>query len=275
MAIPNTKATLLSYCKRQLGYPVVEINVDDDQADDVMDDALQYFAEYHYDGTIRTYLKHQITTAEIAIQRANTNLTSSSSGGSDSGATTWSEGTNFIELPESVMSVIKVFPFNDKQTNNMFDLRYQLRLNDLYDLTSTSILYYEMVQQHLGMLDDILVGSPLLRHSKHGNRLYIDMDWEVNMENGEYILIECIRKMDPTTFTDIYNDVWLKKYATAKLKLQWGQNLIKFDGIQMPGGVTLNGRQLVDDAKEEITALEEEVRLGFELPVLDLSLIHI
>ena len=270
MAIPNTKATLISYCKRQLGFPVVEINVDDDQADDVIDDALQYFAEYHYDGTIRTYLKHQITDAEIAIQRANTNIVSSSSGGSDSGATTWKEGSNYLELPESIMSVIKVFPLHDKHTNSMFDLRYQLRLNDLYDLTSTSILYYEMVQQHLGMLDDILVGDPLLRYSKHGNRLYLDMDWENAIENAEWILIECIRKMDPTTFTDIYNDVWLKKYATAKLKLQWGQNLIKFEGIQMPGGVTLNGRQLVDDAKEEIQRLEEEVRLGYELPVLDM-----
>ena len=109
-----------------------------------------------------------------------------------------------------------------------------------------------------------------MRHSKHGNRLYIDMDWENNINKNEYILIECIRKQDPTTFTDIYNDVWLKKYATAKLKLQWGQNLIKFDGIQMPGGVTLNGRQLVDDAREEIQRLEEEVRLGYELPVLDI-----
>ena len=270
MATPTTKATLLSYCKRQLGYPVVEINVDDDQADDILDDALQFFHEHHYDGSIRAYLKHQITTAEIAIQRGDANVTSSTSGGSDSGATTWKEHTNYLELPESVMSVIKVFPLNDKKTNNMFDLRYQLRLNDLYDLTSTSILYYEMVQQHLGMLDDILVGSPFLRHSKHGNRLYIDMDWENSLNKNEYILIECIRKMDPTTYTDIYNDVWLKKYTTAKLKLQWGQNLIKFDGIQMPGGVTLNGRQLVDDAKEEIQRLEEEVKLGYELPVLDI-----
>ena len=141
MAIPNTKATLLSYCKRQLGYPVVEINVDDDQADDVLDDALQYFTEYHYDGTIRTYLKHQITQAEIDNQKTNANVVSSSSGGSDSGATTWLEGNNYIELPEAVMSVVKVFTFTDKSTNNMFDLRYQLRLNDLYDLTSTSILY--------------------------------------------------------------------------------------------------------------------------------------
>ena len=270
MAIPNTKATLLSYCKRQLGYPVVEINVDDDQADDVLDDALQYFTEYHYDGTFRTYLKHQITQAEIDNQKTNANVVSSSSGGSDSGATTWLEGNNYIELPEAIMSVVKVFTFTDKSTNNMFDLRYQLRLNDLYDLTSTSILYYEMVQQHLGMLDDILVGSPFMRHSKHGNRLYVDMDWTNNVAAGEYLLIECHRKQDPTTFTDIYNDVWLKRYATAKLKLQWGQNLIKFDGIQMPGGVTLNGRQLVDDAKEEIKKLEEEVRLVYELPVLDM-----
>ena len=266
MAIPNTKATLISYCKRQLGYPVVEINVDDDQAVDVMDDALQYFTEYHYDGTIRTYLKHQITQAEIDNQKTNANVVSSSSGGSDSGATTWLEGNNYIELPEAVMSVVKVFTFTDKSTNNMFDLRYQLRLNDLYDLTSTSILYYEMVQQHLGMLDDILVGSPLLRHSKHGNRLYIDMDWENSVENEEYILIECIRKMDPTTYTDIYNDVWLKRYATAKLKLQWGQNLIKFEGMQLPGGVTLNGRQLYDDANTEIERVEEEIQLKYQLP---------
>ena len=270
MATPTSKATLLSYCKRQLGYPVVEINVDADQADDIMDDALQFFNEYHYDGSLRTYLKHQITQTEIDNQKTNSNVTSSTSGGSDSGATTWLEGNNYIELPEAIMSVIKVFNFNDKSTNNMFDLRYQLRLNDVYDLTSTSILYYEMVQQHLGMLDDILVGSPFMRHSKHGNRLYIDMDWTNSISAGEYILIECIRKQDPTTYTDIYNDVWLKKYATAKLKLQWGQNLIKFDGIQLPGGVTLNGRQMVDDAKEEITKLEEDLRLGYELPVMDM-----
>ena len=269
MAIPATKAQLLSYCKRQLGAPVVEINVDDDQADDILDDAIQFFQEYHYDGTIRTYFKHQITQTEIDNQKTNSNVVSSSSGGSDSGGTTWQEGNNYIELPESIISVVRVLDISSS-TNNMFDLRYQLRLHDLYDLTSTSILHYEMVQQHLGMLDDMLVGSAFMRHSKHGNRLYIDMDWEVNMENGEYILIEAIRKMDPTTYTDIYNDVWLKKYTTAKLKLQWGQNLIKFDGVLLPGGITLNGRQLVDDAKEEIQRLEEEVRLGYELPVLDI-----
>lgn len=269
MAIPATKQQLLDYCKRQLGAPVVEINVDDDQADDILDDALQFFQEYHYDGTIRTYLKHQITQSEIDNQKTNSNVTSSTSGGSDNGGTTWLEGNNYIELPESVISVVRVLDISSS-TNNMFDLRYQLRLNDLYDLNSTSILHYEMVQQHLGMLDDMLVGSAFMRHSKHGNRLYIDMDWTANIAASEYIVIEAIRKMDPTTYTDIYNDVWLKKYTTAKLKLQWGQNLIKFDGITLPGGITLNGRQLVDDAKEEITQLEEELRLGYELPVMDM-----
>ena len=269
MAIPATKQQLLDYCKRQLGAPVVEINVDDDQADDILDDALQFFQEYHYDGTIRTYLKHQITQSEIDNQKTNSNVTSSTSGGSDNGGTTWLEGNNYIELPESVISVVRVLDISSS-TNNMFDLRYQLRLNDLYDLNSTSILHYEMVQQHLGMLDDMLVGSAFMRHSKHGNRLYIDMDWSANINAGEYIVIECIRKQDPTTFTDIFNDVWLKKYTTAKLKLQWGQNLIKFEGIVLPGGITLNGRQLVDDAKEEITKLEEELRLGYELPVMDI-----
>ena len=269
MAIPNSKATLISYCKRQLGAPVVEINVDDDQTDDIIDDALQFFTEYHYDGTIRTYLKHQITQAEIDNQQTNSNVTSSTSGGSDNGATTWLEGNNYIELPESVISVVRVLDISSS-TNNMFDLRYQLRLNDLYDLNSTSILHYEMVQQHLGMLDDMLVGSAFMRHSKHGNRLYIDMDWQANINPNEYIVIECIRKQDPTTFTDIFNDVWLKKYTTAKLKMQWGQNLIKFEGILLPGGVTLNGRQLVDDAREEVQRLEEELRLGYELPVMDM-----
>ena len=269
MAVPNSKATLIQYCKRQLGFPVVEINVDDDQADDVIDDSLQFFTEYHYDGTIRTYLKHLITQAEIDNQKTNSTLTSSTQGGSDNGATNWLEGNNYIELPESIMSVVRVLDISSS-TSNMFDLRYQLRLHDLYDLNSTSVLHYEMVQQHLGMLDQMLVGKPFMRHSKHGNRLYIDMDWNGNVAAGEYLVIECIRKQDPTTFTDIYNDVWLKRYTTAKLKMQWGQNLIKFDGIQLPGGITLNGRQLVDDAREEITKLEEELRLGYELPINDM-----
>jgi len=269
MATPNSKSELIAYCKRQLGAPLVEINVDDDQADDVIDDSLQFFHEYHYDGTLRTYLKYPITQAEINQAKTNSNVVSSSNGGSDNGATTWLEGNNYIELPEAVMSVVRVLDISSS-TSNMFDLRYQLRLHDMYDLNSTSVLHYEMVQQHLGMLDQLLVGKPFMRHSKHGNRLYIDMDWGGNVSAGEFIVIECIRKQDPSTFTDIFNDVWLKKYSTAKLKLQWGQNLIKFDGITLPGGITLNGRQLVDDAKEEISKLEEELRLGYELPINDM-----
>ena len=267
MAIPNSKATLISYCKRQLGAPVVEINVDDDQADDIMDDALQFFEEYHYDGSIRTYLKHQITQSEIDNQKTNSTITSSTSGGSDNGATSWLEGNNYIELPESVLSVVKVFNFQDKSTNNMFDLRYQLRLNDIYDLTSTSILYYEMVQQHLGMLDDILVGSPFMRHSKHGNRLYIDMDWANDISVGEYLIIECYRKIDPATYTDIFDDIYLKRYATALIKRQWGANLSKFNGVAMLGGVTMNGETIYSQALEELDKLEEQIQLSFETPI--------
>jgi len=269
MAIPATKAELLSYCKRQLGAPVVEINVDDDQADDILDDALQFFQEYHYDGTIRTYLKHQITQTEIDNQKTTSNVTSSTSGGSDNGATTWQEGNNYIELPEAIISVVRVLDISSS-TSNMFDLRYQLRLHDMYDLTSTSILHYEMVQQHLGMLDDMLVGSAFMRHSKHGNRLYIDMDWGGNIGAGEYIVIEAIRKMDPTTYTDIYNDVWLKKYTTAKLKMQWGQNLIKFQGVKLPGGIEFNGRQIYEDGQADLDKIQEKMMSTYELPPLDL-----
>ena len=151
----------------------------------------------------------------------------------------------------------------------MFDLRYQLRLNDIYDLTATNILYYEQIQQHISMLDQILVGQTPIRYNTHMNRLYLDMDID-NVSAGEYLLIECYRKLDPTDFTDIYNDMWLKRYATALVKYQWGENLSKFSGIALPGGVTLDAQQMKDEAKEEITRLEEESRLNYEMPVLDM-----
>ena len=151
----------------------------------------------------------------------------------------------------------------------MFDLRYQLRLNDLYDLTSTNILYYEQVQQHLNLLDRVLVGRQPIRYNQHMNRLYLDMDVDL-IDNEEFIIIECYRKIDPNTFTDVYNDMWLKKYATALVKYQWGENLSKFSGIQLPGGVELDASQIKTEAQEEITRLEEESRLNHELPVLDM-----
>ena len=261
MAAPNSKATLKEYALRQLGKPVIDINVDDDQIDDIIDDALQYFAEYHYDGTIRTYLKHQINDNDLANQKADASMSQSTTGSHISSNMTFKEGQGYVVLPESVYSVLRVFPFVDKSGLNMFDLRYQLRLNDLYDISSTSIIQYEMVQNHIQLLDEILIGQVPIRFNKAQNRLYLDMDWSNAVTSGEYIIIDCYRKIDPTQFTDVYNDVWLKKYVTALIKRQWGTNLSKFDGIQLPGGVTLQGRQILEDANAEIEKLEEQSNL--------------
>ena len=176
---------------------------------------------------------------------------------------------NYVILPDFVLAVMNIFPFNDKHNLNMFDLRYQLRLNDLYDLTATNVLYYEMVQQHIRLLDNILVGRQPVRFNQHQNRLYLDMD--VDMINAnEWLIIECYRKLDPNDFTDIYNDMWLKKYATAKVKYQWGENLAKFQGIALPGGITLDGQQMKQEAQEEIQRLEEESRLNHDMLPMDM-----
>ena len=174
---------------------------------------------------------------------------------------TFKEVQGYVVLPESVYSVLRVFPFVDKSGLNMFDLRYQLRLNDLYDISSTSIIQYEMVQNHIQLLDEILIGQVPIRFNKTQNRLYLDMDWSNAVTSGEYIIIDCYRKIDPSQFTVVYNDVWLKKYVTALIKRQWGTNLSKFDGIQLPGGVTLQGRQILEDANAEIEKLEEQSNL--------------
>ena len=265
MAAPNSKETLKQYALRQLGKPVIEINVDDDQLDDILDDALQYFAEYHYDGTIRTYLKHQINDNDLVNQKADASMAQSSTGSHISSNMTFKEGQGYVVLPESVYSVLRVFPFVDKSGLNMFDLRYQLRLNDLYDFSSTSIINYDVVLRHLDFLDHILVGEKPLRFNQHDNRLYVDMDWKNDLAVGEFLVIEAYRKMDPDTHTDVYNDIFLKRYVTALFKKQWGANLSKFDGVAMIGGVTLNGRQIYSEALQDIEKLEVEIRSTFEL----------
>ena len=265
MAVPTSKSTFKEYCLRQLGKPVIDINVDEDQIDDRIDEALQYFSQYHYDGVERVYLKHAVTQAEI--DRAKTNASATATDKVDSSITaSWSEGKGFIPVPDSVMSVIKVFDFSDKNTTNMFDIRYQLRLNDLYDFSSESILHYEMTMQHLDFLDHILVGEKPIRFNQHQNRLYIDMDWSTDIEAGEFLIIECYRKLNPDTYTDIYDDIYLKRYATALIKRQWGANLSKFEGVQMLGGVTLNGAKLFEEAQADIEKLEEQIQLAYELP---------
>ena len=265
MAVPTSRATFKEYCLRNLGKPVIDINVDEDQVDDRIDEALQYFAQYHYDGVERVYLKHAITQAEI--DRAKTNASETATDKADNSITaSWSEGKGFIPVPDSVMSVIKVFDFSDKDTVNMFDIRYQLHLNDLYDFTSESILHYEMTMQHLDFLDHILVGEKPIRFNQHQNRLYIDMDWSTDIEAGEFLIIEAYRKLDPTTYTDIFDDIYLKRYATALIKRQWGANLSKFEGVQMLGGVTLNGAKIFEEAQADIEKLEEQIQLAYELP---------
>ena len=262
MAVPSTKATLKEYCLRALGKPVIDINVDDDQVDDRIDEAIQYFAQYHVDGVERMYLKYQVTAADVTRMTADT----SESVTSDSVTTTWKQGNNFLVVPSTVISVVNVFPLSDRANLNMFDVRYQLRLNDLYDFSSTSIVHYEMTMKHLDFLDHILVGEKPMRFNHLSNKLFLDMDWSNDINVGEFLIIEVFRKLDPDTHTDIYDDIYLKRYATALIKRQWGQNLSKFNGTAMLGGVTLNGPELFSTAIAEQQKLEEEIRSNYEEP---------
>ena len=265
MAIPTSKSTFKSYCLRNLGFGVIDINVSDDQTDDRIDEALQYFAQYHYDGVEKMYLKYQITQTDIDRARGNTTTTSTDS--IDSTITgSFKEGSNFIPMPSAVVSVSNIFDFSNAMTNNMFDIRYQLRLNDLYDFSSTSIIHYQMTMQQLDMLSHVLVGEVPIRYNQHQNRLYLDMDWE-QITVGEFLIIECYRKIDPDTYVDIYDDIYLKRYATALIKRQWGANLSKFNGVATLGGVSMNGEQIYSQAIEEIQRLEEQIQLSFETPI--------
>ena len=262
MATPTTKATFKEYCLRSLGKPVIDINVDEDQIDDRIDEAVQYFAQYHVDGVERMYLKYLVTADDIT--RMTTDASESVT--DNSVTTTWKRADNFLVVPSSVISVVNVFPLSDRSNLNMFDVKYQLRLNDLYDFSSTSIVHYEMTMRHLDFLDHILVGEKPMRFNHLSNRLFIDMDWKTDITAGEYLIMEVYRKLDPDTFTDVYDDIYLKRYATALIKRQWGQNLSKFNGTAMLGGVTLNGPELFSTAIQEQQKLEEEIRLNYEEP---------
>ena len=299
MAIPNTRSSLKEYCLRSLGKPVIDINVDEDQVEDRIDEALQYFAQYHTDGVERMYLKYKVTAddvtrltkkksfnadekgtvAENIELEEGTNTLEEGAGdliqetGSallteDSGIvrTVYEETQNYLIVPDSVISVINIFPLSDRANLNIFDVRYQLRLNDLYDFSSTSIVHYEMTMRHLDFLDHILVGEKPLRFNQLSNRLYIDMDWAEDISPDEYLIIECYRKLDPSSHSNIFDDLYLKRYTTALIKRQWGQNLSKFSGTAMLGGVTLNGPELFSTAISEQQKLEDEIRTNYEEP---------
>lgn len=312
MATPASRAQFKTYCLRKLGFPVIEINVDDDQVEDRIDDALSFFQDYHFDGTEKMYLKHQITVEDI--------------------------NRRWIYAPDAVTFVIGVFPFNNSNASiNMFDMRYQLRLHDLYDFTSVSYVSYEITMQHIRTLELLFSGTPQFRFNRKQNKVFLDIDWTRDVQPGEYVVIECYRSLNPDTITltgtvsytagsntvsgfgtifdqeflendfitfdgvddfqvdkissptlltirgpmvntaanvtatisgnsDVWGDRFLKKYAYALIKLQWGNNLKKFAGVQLPGGVTLNGKEIYDEAVEEIAKLEEEIQINSVLP---------
>ena len=299
MAIPNTRSSLKEYCLRSLGKPVIDINVDEDQVEDRIDEALQYFAQYHTDGVERMYLKYKVTAddvtrltkkksfnadekgtvAENIELEEGTNTLEEGAGDliQETGSalltedsslvrTVYEETQNYLIVPDSVISVINIFPLSDRANLNIFDVRYQLRLNDLYDFSSTSIVHYEMTMRHLDFLDHILVGEKPLRFNQLSNRLYIDMDWAEDISPDEYLIIECYRKLDPSSHSNIFDDLYLKRYTTALIKRQWGQNLSKFSGTAMLGGVTLNGPELFSTALAEQQKLEDEIRTNYEEP---------
>lgn len=244
MAIPNSRQSLIDYCLRQLGDPVIEINVDPDQIEDRVDEALQYYQEYHDDATVRTYLKHQITSTDVANE--------------------------YIPLSSNVLFLSQLFPLRSGSiTKDFFDIKYQLHLNDIANLQTYmgDLAYYEQMQQYLSLIDMKLNGTPQVQFVRKQNRLYIFGDFADNdLEVGDYVVAEVYQIIDPDTHTSIYNDKWLKEYTTALIKRQWGQNLIKFEGMQLPGGVTLNGRQIYEDAMGDIERLREEIRLQGEMP---------
>ncbi|OUV92344.1 MAG: hypothetical protein CBD09_00745 [Puniceicoccaceae bacterium TMED149] len=242
MAVPSSRQQLKDYCLRRLGSPVVDINVDDEQVDDRIDDALEYYQDYHFDGTERIFLKHQLTADEITSDE--------------------------IIVPDAVIGVVNIFDIGDAvQSSNLFNIRYQIHLNDLFDFTSTTYVPYVNAMRHIEMLEEIFVGKKPIRFSRHTNKLRVDSLFEQNP--GEFLIIECYRILDPDTFTEVYGDIWLRRYATALIKRQWGENLKKFEGMQLPGGITFNGQKIWEEATEEINKLEEEMISSYSLPVAD------
>lgn len=312
MATPSSRQGLIDFCLRKLGHPVIEINLDDDQIEDRIDEAFQFYRDFHFDAIESVYLSEQITASLIQISGVNAAsfINGEKVTGATSGATTYvfrnvsanrfqvkntsgtfsagetiSGGTSgtsatlssitlgnfdnkYLTMSDAVTSVIRVLPFSSRTRGiDLFDVRYQILLNDLYSIQSADLIYYSQVQTQLQLINDILVGQKPVRFNRHQNRLYVDMNWSDDVEIGDYIIVEAYRILDPDTFTDVYNDGFLKRYATALIKQQWGQNLKKFEGVQLPGGVTLNGQKIFDEATEELEQLREEVKSTYQLPV--------
>jgi len=282
MAKPSTRQGLVDYALRKLGSPVLEINIDDDQIDDLVDDAIQLFNERHFDGVEEMFLKHEFTQDEIDRGKATSETDSQNTAGivtttgtstsiSGYGTTTSSfvENSNFIQVPDSVIGIEKIFKFDTSSiSGGMFSIKYQLFLNDLYYFNSVELLQYSMVKSYLEDIDFLLTPDRQVRFNKKQNRLYLDLDYN-SIREGDFIVIDCQRILNPDDFTKVYNDPFLKMYVTALLKKQWGQNLIKFRGVKLPGGLELNGREIYEDGERELEAIKQKMQLEYELPPLD------
>ena len=286
MAKPTTRQTLIDYCLRRLGAPVLEINVDDDQIDDLVDDTLQLFNERHFDGVERMFLKYKISQTDIDRGRGQgaggatgisttgvgivtTSVTQNNVVGVGTAIYDFYENSNYIQVPDPVIGIEKVFKFNTSEiSGSMFSIKYQLFLNDMYRFDSIDLLQYSMVKTYLSDIDYLLTTDKQIRFNKSQDRLYLDVDYE-DLTVDDFLVIDCYRALDPSDFAKVYNDSFVKKYLTALIKRQWGQNLIKFRGVKLPGGIELNGREIYEDAEREIEDLRSKMTSEYELPPYD------
>ena len=331
MTQPTTRTTFKDYCKRKLGWPVVELNLADDQVEDCIDDSLQFYQEYHYDATENTFLKHQISGSTLklasaptgtfsngeiitggtsgvqatvhAYHSANTTLrykdpevksggdgntfygnttTTFSTGETITGNTSSATATThastataigdfdnkYISIAEAIIGVRRIIPFSDNsRTNSMFSSKYQFALSEMHNLGSGGLAGFEIAQEYLALINEMFTGQPMFRYNRHADKLYLDISWGTDADIDDFIVVEVDKILDPSTYADIWGDMFLKRYNTALMKKQWGQNLTKFEGMQLPGGVTMNGRQLYDDATTELETIQTEMSLRYELPV--------
>jgi|TARA_R110000765_G_scaffold112170_3_gene204222 hypothetical protein len=245
MAVPSTRTELKEFCLRKLGKPVIEINIDDDQMEDRIDEALAYYHDYHFDGAEKTFLKHIVT----ADNKTN----------------------NYIDITDgNIIGIVNIFDIGDAtSTNNLFNVRYQIALNDLYDLARYDLVPYFMNMMNIRFIEEMLIGKQPLRYNRHINKLHIDMDWG-KVAVGNYLIAEVYSKIDPETYNDVYSDRWLLRYTTSLFKVQWGQNLSKFVGMTLPGGIQFNGDQIMQQGVEDKRNLEQEMISSFSLPVTDM-----
>ena len=280
MSQPASRSELITYCKRQLGAPVLEINVADEQIEDILDDAIQFFQERHFDGVYPTFLKYKLTENDIKRGRSrgdradNIGITTTTASATIDGGTTnfsWTETSNYLQVPPEVIGVTKIFHFDgtNAMSAGMFSIKYQMFLNDVYYWGALEMLSYAMTKTYLEDVNFLLTTQKQIRFNQRQDRLYMDIDW-ANVKEDDYIVMDCYRVLNPNDYSRVWNDSFLKMYLTALVKRQWGQNLMKFTGVKLPGGVELNGRQMYDDAEKELERIREMMSNSYELPPLDM-----